>query len=97
MKVAVLNTEDIQFDSDRMMSKLDNIGITDYYFSDYRFCPYIICYMNPTDGNIMVDNINDGYMKALKERSDILYSEDIDDFCSYCLDIKNGYNSNELF
>ena len=90
MLIGLLDSRNLSFDVNDFSEKLRAVKIEIGYLSDFSFCPYIICYKN-SDNDFMVNNINEGLLKSIKENNQysIIVCDDVSDFIETALSIKS--------
>ena len=90
MIIGLLDSRNLSFDVNDFSEKLRAVKIEIGYLSDFAFCPYIIFYKN-SDNDFMVNNINEGLLKSIKENNQysIIVCDDVSDFIETALSIKS--------
>lgn len=96
-KIYVINLKNIK-DINKFLIKLHNVGYKEQYLNDISFCPYLILHKNfdSTKSDFLYENINEGYLKMLTDKFDVIHVDNVDDFISYSISIQHE-NENSLF
>lgn len=85
-------------DYDYLFQKLQNIGYKQLYMGEMSFCPHLIVLKDPEDSKSYVyENVNDGFLRAIKKNHEVIEDTDINTFISHAINLKSGTYVNALF